>query len=158
MHSDITCLVCATETRICTGRKDDLAAYHRATVGFRSAGWELLPDPERRPDYGPYGDHPWRCPVCVAAGATAKGPHTVRWGQGRGSLPGTHTRIICDACGKASADVCGKRDEVSVARANAVASFEAQYWRCDPGRRGHAPRWAGDGKWYCPACASVPHM
>ena len=157
-HHVIVCLSCARDAQLCTGHADALRAYRRATRGFRVAGWALVPNPDVHPHHGPYADYPWRCPPCIAAGATSKGPHTARWGQGRLASPSPHTQAVCDACGRASAEICGKRDELEVARANAVAVFESQYWRCDPGRRGREARWPGDGRWYCPACASVPHM
>lgn len=159
MHQQVECWTCARDGQLCTRRgADEVAGYRRATRAFRAAGWELLPDGDPYPNKGPYGDRRWRCPSCVAGGVKSQTPDAARTRPGRVSTPRTHTRVVCDACQKPSADICGKREELPVARAQAVAIFEGQGWRCDPGGRHRAARWEGDGAWYCPACASVPHM
>jgi len=75
----------------------------------------------------------------------------------------THIRVVCDACRKASAEVCGKRELAVTARLTAVAKFKSIGWHQDPGSYGRpsaldqAER-DGSGRWYCPTCARKTHL
>jgi len=78
-------------------------------------------------------------------------------------IQASHIRVVCDACGTASAELCGKREFAITARANAVHKFRAHGWHHDPTDRGRqravetAER-EGSGRWYCPACARATHL
>ena len=74
-----------------------------------------------------------------------------------------HARVICDACGAASAELCTKRAGFDRGRAWATAVFQRHGWYLDPARRVsvRAEREAdreGVGRWYCPACSKRTHL
>jgi hypothetical protein len=75
----------------------------------------------------------------------------------------THIRVVCDGCGTASAELCGRRELELIARANAVPKFRAAGWHQDPGehvriRTQEQVERDGRGRWYCPACARKTHL
>lgn len=74
-----------------------------------------------------------------------------------------HVRVVCDACGAASAEVCGKRDLPVMARVAAVRKFKSVGWHHDPGSTPRAStqediRRTGAGRWYCPQCGRRSHL
>jgi hypothetical protein len=77
-------------------------------------------------------------------------------------IDAVHVRVICDGCGHASAEVCGKRELATAARAMATHKFHAFGWHQDPAThrdREHAMAMRdGTGRWYCPACARKTHL
>jgi hypothetical protein len=75
----------------------------------------------------------------------------------------SHVRVTCDACGTASAEVCGKREPPLKARIAAVQKFKDVGWHHDPGRRAsaraeHDAEATGSGRWYCPGCGRRNHL
>ncbi len=97
----------------------------------------------------------WHCPACVAVGKTTRGAKQGR--HGPVWVPRTHVHAVC-VCGKASADVCGKRDHPKDFCARVSEALQTSGWRCDPGRGREPAKFEGDGRWYCPSCAAVPHL
>jgi hypothetical protein len=74
-----------------------------------------------------------------------------------------HLRVVCDACRRTSAEVCGKRDLPVMARVAAVRKFKASGWHHDPGQYGRAKtrdeaEREGAGRWYCPECGRKGHL
>lgn len=77
-------------------------------------------------------------------------------------IEATHVRVVCDACRKASAEVCSKRDVLN-ARAIAIPKFQAVGWHHDAAYEQRAKRIDeakrdGSGRWYCPECARRTHL
>jgi hypothetical protein len=74
-----------------------------------------------------------------------------------------HLRVVCDAYGT-TAEVCGRRDLLVMARVAAMRKFKAIGWHHDPGHHHGSARAEkdsesnGSGRWYCPACARRPHL
>lgn len=71
-----------------------------------------------------------------------------------------HLRVVCDACRRSSAEVCGKRDLPVMARVAAVRKFKSVGWHHDPGRAktlDEAER-EGSGRWFCPECGRKGHL
>lgn len=72
-------------------------------------------------------------------------------------VDGLHIRVLCDACHKASAEVCTRKDLPTMARVAAVRELKAAGWRHDPGRIARPKTLDdmerdGSGRWYCPEC------
>jgi hypothetical protein len=79
------------------------------------------------------------------------------------TVQAAHLRVVCDGCGSATAEVCGKRDPPVMARVAAVRKFKAVGWHNDPPARASARAEkdadaSGYGRWYCPACARKSHL
>jgi hypothetical protein len=79
------------------------------------------------------------------------------------TIEASHIRVTCDRCG-VTAEVCGRRDLPVMARVASVKKFLSIGWHNDAGRRSASARAEkesaemGNGKWYCPGCASQTHM
>jgi hypothetical protein len=76
---------------------------------------------------------------------------------------GLHIRVTCDACRRATAELCAKRDLAVTARTKAVPKFKEAGWHHDPGKHGHAitqehAERDGSGRWYCPRCCQRTHL
>ena len=79
------------------------------------------------------------------------------------TIEAAHVRVVCDSCRTTSAEVCAKRELPIVARAMAVAKFQAAGWHHDPRDSERVKRFAeakqdGTGRWYCPTCARRTHL